>query len=256
MSLSSVPAEQDAAPEPVPESASAAPSASAPESAPDSAPPARSTITPVCGPDRPVPAACPARGRPRSEAVELAVVEGVLKLLEEGVPLPELSMERIARTAGVGKATLYRRWRDKEELFLDVVRATEPPEPELPGTSVRDDMVVLVDSVRRRGVVRQSSAMLLNVYAQMNAGPRLWREYHERVVEPRRRLFTEVLRRGQETGEIRADIDLTLARDLFLGPILLRTVLTIDPDLREGLSEEIVDLVLESLRPRPPHPPL
>ncbi|NUR01848.1 MAG: TetR family transcriptional regulator, partial [Streptomyces sp.] len=55
--------------------------------------------------DSPAPPGAPVRGRPRSEAVERAVIEGVLKLLEDGVPLAELSIERIARTAGVGKAT-------------------------------------------------------------------------------------------------------------------------------------------------------
>lgn len=73
---------------------------------------------------------CPVRGRPRSEAVERAIVEGVMKLIEEGVPLADLSIERIARTAGVGKATIYRRWSDKEDLFVDVMRSTEPPDPE------------------------------------------------------------------------------------------------------------------------------
>ena len=48
----------------------------------------------------------PTRGRPRSEAVERAITEGVMKLLDDGVPLAELSIERIARTAGVGKATI------------------------------------------------------------------------------------------------------------------------------------------------------
>ncbi len=50
-----------------------------------------------------------------------------MKLLEDGVPLAELSIERIARTAGVGKAAIYRRWSGKEQLFVDVMRAAEPP---------------------------------------------------------------------------------------------------------------------------------
>lgn len=74
----------------------------------------------------------PGRGRPRSEAVERSIIEGVIRLLEEGVPLAELSIERIARTAGVGKATIYRRWNGKEELFVDVVRAAEPRTPNCP----------------------------------------------------------------------------------------------------------------------------
>ncbi|WSQ15471.1 TetR/AcrR family transcriptional regulator [Streptomyces sp. NBC_01231] len=191
----------------------------------------------------------PARGRPRSEAVEHAIVEAVVKLLEEGVPLAELSIERIARTAGVGKATIYRRWSGKEELFVDVVRAAEPPEPELPGTSMRDDLVALLEQLRRRGLMTRSSVLLHNVYAQMKSSPKIWTAYHATVVEPRRRLQVEILRRGQRSGQLRADIDVELMNDLFVGPMLVRTVMRPDADLPEGLSEQLVDTLLEGLRP-------
>ncbi|GHE88278.1 TetR family transcriptional regulator [Streptomyces spiralis] len=191
----------------------------------------------------------PARGRPRSEAVERAIVEGVMKLLEDGVPLAELSIERIARTAGVGKATIYRRWSGKEELFVDVVRAAEPADPELPGTSMRDDLVALLEQLRRRGLVSRSSAILHNVYAQMKSSPKIWCAYHATVVEPRRKLQREILRRGQAGGELRADIDVDLLNDIFVGPMLVRSVMRPDADLPEGLSEQIVDTVLEGLRP-------
>ncbi|MFJ8050004.1 TetR/AcrR family transcriptional regulator [Streptomyces luteogriseus] len=191
----------------------------------------------------------PARGRPRSEAVERAIIEGVMKLLEEGVPLAELSIERIARTAGVGKATIYRRWSGKEELFVDVVRAAEPPDPPLPGTSMRDDLVVLLEQVRRRGLANRSSAILHSVQAQMKSSPKLWAAYHATVVAPRRRLGLEVLRRGRENGELRTDLDLELLNDLFVGPVLVRAVLRPDADLPDDLAEHVVDTLLEGLRP-------
>ena len=197
----------------------------------------------------------PVRGRPRSEAVERAIIEGVMKLLEEGVPLAELSIERIARTAGVGKATIYRRWSGKEELFVDVVRTAEPPDPELPGTSLRDDLVAFLEQMRRRGLMTRSSALLRSVFAQVKSSPKLWDAYHTSVVEPRRRKQVELLRRAQDNGELRADIDAELMNDLFIGPMLMRTVmradtvLRADGDLPEGLSERIVDAVLEGLRP-------
>jgi AcrR family transcriptional regulator len=181
--------------------------------------------------------------------VERAILEGVMKLLEEGVPLAELSIERVARTAGVGKATIYRRWSGKEELFVDVVRAAEPPDPELPGTSLRDDLVVLLESLRQRGLVHRTSAILHNVYAQMKHSPKIWSAYHASVIVPRRELGMEVLRRGRENGELRPDVDLELANDLFVGPMLVRTVLRPDGDLPEDLAERIVDAVLEGLRP-------
>jgi AcrR family transcriptional regulator len=180
--------------------------------------------------------------------VERAILEGVMKLLEDGVPLAELSIERVARTAGVGKATIYRRWSGKEELFVDVMRAAEPPDPVLPGTSMRDDLVALLESLRQRGLVSRS-AILHNVYAQMKSSPRIWSAYHAAVVEPRRALGLEVLRRGQRDGELRADIDLELANDMFVGPMLVRAVLRPEGELPEGLAERIVDTVLEGLRP-------
>ncbi|MFG2131525.1 TetR/AcrR family transcriptional regulator [Streptomyces sp. NPDC048751] len=189
------------------------------------------------------------RGRPRSEAVERSILEGVMKLLEDGTPLAELSIERIARTAGVGKATIYRRWSGKEELFADVVRSAEPPAPELPGTSLRDDLVALLEQVRRRGLVTRSSALLHSVYAQMKSSPKIWAAYHATVVEGRRRVQLEVLRRGQRNGELRADVDLELLNDILVGPMLLRTVLHPESELPDGLSEQIVDTLLEGLRP-------
>ncbi len=172
-----------------------------------------------------------------------------MKLLEEGVPLAELSIERVARTAGVGKATIYRRWSGKEELFVDVMRAAEPPDPELPGTSMRDDLVVLLEALRQRGLLSRSSAILHNVYAQMKSSPKIWTAYHANVIQPRRDLGLEVLRRGQLNGELRADIDLALANDMFVGPMLVRSVMRPEADLPEGLAEEIVDTVLKGLRP-------
>ncbi|MBX9393049.1 TetR/AcrR family transcriptional regulator [Streptomyces sp. TRM72054] len=191
----------------------------------------------------------PVRGRPRSEAVERAIIEGTMKLLEDGVPLAELSIERIARTAGVGKATIYRRWRGKEELFVDVVRSAEPPDPELPGTSMRDDLVVLLEALRRRGLANRTSAILHNVHAQMKTSPRIWAAYHHAVIAPRRRLGLEVLRRGQQGGELRTDVDLELVNDIFVGPMLTRSLLHPDAELPEGLAEQLVDTLLEGLRP-------
>ncbi|WP_432135701.1 MULTISPECIES: TetR/AcrR family transcriptional regulator [unclassified Streptomyces] len=194
-------------------------------------------------------AGSPGRGRPRSEAVERAILEGTMKLLEDGVPLGDISIERIARTAGVGKAAIYRRWSGKEELFVDVVRAAEPPDPELPGTGLRDDLIALLETLRRRGLAKRGSAFLHTVYAQMKSSPKVWDAYHHGVVEPRRRLALDVLRRAQRNGELRADLDLDLVNDIVVGPMLLRTMMRPDGDLSEGLSARIVDTLLEGLRP-------
>lgn len=58
-----------------------------------------------------------------------------------------------------------------------------------------------------------------------------------------------VLRRGIESGEIRSDIGIELLGDLFVGPMLVRTVLRPEGTPEEGGAERIVDAVLQGVRP-------
>ncbi|GHF32981.1 MULTISPECIES: TetR/AcrR family transcriptional regulator C-terminal ligand-binding domain-containing protein [Streptomyces] len=189
------------------------------------------------------------RGRPRSAAVDTTVIETVLRLLEDGTTIGDLSMERVAREAGVGKATLYRRWAGKEELMLDVLRSLDEAQPAIPGRSAREDLVLLLEYLRRRGLAKRSSALLRTVTAQVQAHPRLWKEYHETVVQARREAFFAVLRRGMANGEIRSDLDVELLTDLFVSPMLSRAIMHEWKELPEGLAEQIVDTVLEGVRP-------
>ncbi|MFI2234913.1 TetR/AcrR family transcriptional regulator [Streptomyces chrestomyceticus] len=196
------------------------------------------------------PAPDPRRGRPRSPAADTAIIEAVLRMIEEGVSIGELSMERIAREAGVGKATVYRRWPGKSALMLDVMRSLDTDIPPPAGVSVRDDLVGIIEFLRIRGLAKRNSALLRTVVTHVKAQPALWREYHETVVQARREVLLSVLRRGRESGEVRTDRDIDLLADLFVGPVLSRAVLHEWADLPEGLAEEIVDTVLEGVRPR------
>nr|WP_223183086.1 MULTISPECIES: TetR/AcrR family transcriptional regulator [unclassified Streptomyces] len=171
-------------------------------------------------------------------------------MLDEGVPLAELSIERIARTAGIGKATLYRRWTGKEELLVELLRSIEPPEPVLPGGSARADLIALMESMRERGIAKRNSALLHNLFAQMQLYPRLWDAYQRSVIEPRRSLALAAVRRGMADGEIRADLDPEFVNDLIAGPLLLRTVIRPGSPLEPDLAERVVDTVMEGLRPR------
>nr|WP_184731108.1 TetR/AcrR family transcriptional regulator [Streptomyces netropsis] len=196
-------------------------------------------------------AAAERRGRPRNAAVDTTVIETVLRLLEDGVTIGDLSMERIAREAGVGKATVYRRWAGKEALMLDVMRSLDggAQQPSPTGESVRDDLVAMLEFLRRRGLAKRSSALLRTVVTQMQAQPQLWKEYHDTVVTARREAMLAVLRRGTLTGEIRTDRDLELLADLFVSPMLTRAMLHEWKEMPEGLAEQIVDTVLEGARP-------
>lgn len=211
---------------------------------------------PPAPPPGPAPAPAPgcsgARlpGRPRSAAADAAIIEAALRLIEEGATIGELSIEGIAREAGVGKATVYRRWSGKDALMIDVMRSLEEPSPRPAGVSVRDDLVTILELMRRRGLAKRNSALLRTVLTQMHANQKLWRTYDKHVIAARREVLREVLRRGVASGEIRDDLDIDLLADLFTGPMLSRTILQEWKALPEGLAESIVDTVLEGVRPR------
>ncbi|GAB7033908.1 TetR/AcrR family transcriptional regulator [Streptomyces sp. NPDC021749] len=199
----------------------------------------------------PGPVAPERRGRPRSAAADSAIIEAVLRLIENGASIGDLSMEGIAREAGVGKATVYRRWPGKDALMLDVMRSLDAPLPPLHGDSVRDDLVCLLEFLRRRGLAKRDSALLRTVVSHVRAHPQLWDEYHRTVVRARNEALLAVLRRGMANGEIRTDRPVDTLADLFVGPMLSRAVLHQWQDLPEGLAEDIVDTVLDGVRPRP-----
>ncbi len=64
-------------------------------------------------------------GRPRDPSLDVAILDAALELLCEG-GLEACALDEVARRAGVGKATIYRRWRSKDDLVKDAFGSTEP----------------------------------------------------------------------------------------------------------------------------------
>ncbi|PWU46916.1 TetR family transcriptional regulator [Micromonospora globispora] len=188
-------------------------------------------------------------GRPRSVRADEAIVQATLDLLAEGNSIEALSIEAIAARAGVGKATIYRRWSGKDALLLDALRTLKGTPPEPAGHSVRDDLVLLVGAVGHNVDPRAAKIMPCLV-PEVNRSPDHYQLY-QTIIEPRRRLMRDVLRRGVASGELRADLDIDLAMALLSGPMVLQRVLRWHPELDDRiLPERIVDGVLEGLRAR------
>jgi len=185
-------------------------------------------------------------GRPRSARADEAIIDAVLDLLADGSTIESLSIEAIAAKAGVGKATIYRRWSGKQALLVDALRTLKGKPPTPKGESVRDDLVLLVRGVGRDPDPRASKIMPCLV-PEVHRSPEQYAVYQE-IVQPRRELIREVLRRGMRSGEIRADLDVELAMMMLTGPVLMQKLFKASPDLEEkGLPERVVDTLLAGI---------
>ncbi|WP_433651703.1 TetR/AcrR family transcriptional regulator [Micromonospora zamorensis] len=188
-------------------------------------------------------------GRPRSVRADEAIIEAALDLLAEGSTIEALSIEAIAARAGVGKATIYRRWAGKDALLLDALRRLKGVMAQPAGHSVRDDLVLLVGAIGKNVDPRAAKIMPCLVPAVNRSADQF--QLYQNIISPRRQLMREVLRRGIDEGVLRADIDVEVTMALLTGPMLIQRVLQWNPDLDEqALPERVVDAVLEGIQVR------
>jgi AcrR family transcriptional regulator len=184
-------------------------------------------------------------GRPRSSHADAAIIDAVLGLLAEGTTVEALSMEAVATRAGVGKATIYRRFADKDELVLAAVAVIKQPPPEPGGESVREDLVGLA---RHVGKVREGLAgQIMPCMVPELQRPGRLRDLYLQLVEERREITRNVLRRGIATGELRPDTDVELVTVLLSAPNMMATLGFVPRLDVDELAERTVDTILRGI---------
>ncbi|SHM47932.1 TetR/AcrR family transcriptional regulator [Actinacidiphila paucisporea] len=153
-----------------------------------------------------------------TEAIRAAVFA---ELAETGYA--RMSMERIARRAGVGKAAVYRRWRSKLPLVLDVVPAVAAQGLPTPDTgSLRDDIRALLD-VSARALRHPAVAQILpDLLAEAARSPELAESLHAALREAHGGVVAAVVAQAAARGDIPAATDPALAVDLLAGPLYWR----------------------------------
>jgi len=187
-------------------------------------------------------------GRPRSEESHQAIIRAALDLmLESGYR--GLTMEGVRERAGVGKATIYRRWSSKEELVRDAI-AYMHDDIEAPDTgSLLGDYAGLAAKVRA-AVQREGAATFApRLLGEAVGDPELHAIFFANLIKPRRDQMRLVLERAVARGEIRDDLDLDLMIDLFAGPAVYRLLITGGDMSKMFAVEDQLDALLNGLRP-------
>ena len=196
-------------------------------------------------------APAPQRGRPRSEQADRAIMAAALELLaERGVA--GMSIEEVASRAGVGKATIYRRWSSKGALALDAFVTEFRQQQPLPDTGtlrgdLREELRAWVRAVTQTPVGR----MLGDLIGEAQHDQDLAASYRDRVLEPLRQQHRIMLDRAIARGEIPPDTDREVVLDLLFGAAQHRLLLGHLP-LTDRFVRDVVEVIIYGIEAGPP----
>ncbi|MEJ8850099.1 TetR/AcrR family transcriptional regulator [Variovorax rhizosphaerae] len=182
-------------------------------------------------------------GRARSDASRTAILEATLKLLET-TPVQQISIESIAREAGVGKATIYRWWSSKAAVVIEAFLHTHlshtlMPKVASPREALMRHIHLLIDEYSG-----WSGRIVSQIMAEGQSDPDVLREFRERFWYGRRAVVREVLEEARRRGEIRDDLDSESQMDLLYAPIYFRLLMRHMPLDKKFADEHCAAIML------------
>jgi AcrR family transcriptional regulator len=195
----------------------------------------------------------PARrvGRPRSPAVDAAILDAALGLLSaEGYA--RMSMEAVAARAGVSKATIYLRYAGKADLATAALAHLREAGRPTPAGDLRADLIAQLRQVRVNADRVSVMPLIGTCLTEEQHTPELLRLFRERTVRPRRALYRAILEDARRAGALAGDADLEAALDLLMGAYQSH-YLSGEP-FPERWEERIVDVILAAVRADPSRP--
>ena len=138
-----------------------------------------------------------------------------------------MTVEAIAKTAGVGKPTIYRRFPDKAALVTAVI-SSQLADLEVPDLS--DTRAELWHAVEIGFPADATSYLRLigGLAAEEDRHPELIAAFRQRILLPRRATVQALIERGQRRGDIRPGLDPEGAVDSLAGPLLARAFAGVD----------------------------
>jgi AcrR family transcriptional regulator len=183
--------------------------------------------------------------RRRGQALEDALLEAAWEELG-AVGYQKLTIEAVAERAGTSRAVFYRRWRNRHELVIAVLRRYRPMlSGEVPDTgSLREDVLSLLRRMSDR-MNDVGAETIWGMLADYMADTTDFEGTQEQVLNVGLEVMTTIISRAQARGEARPGVSARVARiptDLFRNELFrLRT----PPS--EGAIAEIVDQVFMPL---------
>jgi AcrR family transcriptional regulator len=180
-------------------------------------------------------------GRPRSDRAHRAILDAArAELVEHG--FSRFRLEHVAARAGVGKATIYRRWSSKEALAQDLLVDLAAPHIAVADVGdTRAEIRACVATAMHAVAATPFGAVIRALLSQIAINPDLGDPFRATVVRARRDEVGRAMARGIARGDLRPDADVDIATELLVGPVYFRLM------FGGELSDDFADRVAETV---------
>lgn len=174
----------------------------------------------------------------------MAILDATTQLLVEG-GFGRLSVDAVAARAGVGKATIYRRWRSKPDLLRAALARFEDAVPAVDTGALRTDLREFLRSSVEEFVDSPAARLMPQLAAEAQHDPAL-RDLLHAYATVRRGVIRDILDRARRRGDLRDDLDTDVVVDMLMAPIFIRKLITGAP-IEASATDAAIDMLLRGI---------
>lgn len=180
----------------------------------------------------------------REPGTTTAAILGAALELGEELGFEGLTVEGISARSGIAKTTIYRRWPNVGAIVMDaflaeVTRLAPIQTRATARESLSASMRLLARAYRGR-----LGKILKSLLGRAQADENLREAVRTRWVEPRRQVAREIVRKGMESGELRAGLDPDVVLDALYGPFYHRLLVPYD---NAPMSDAFIDTLVKTV---------
>lgn len=190
----------------------------------------------------------------RSEQSQRAILDATMALLDDRRPgalsVQKLSIERVAREAGVSKTTIYRWWPSKAAMVIDTFLDNH-----IARTPVRQDVPAIEALEEHLGSLAEiyggrEGRLVAQLIAECQYDPAAMAEFKARFWNHRQEAVLALIDRAVREGSLRGDVPPPIVAELMYSPIYFRLLLQTGP-LDRKVTAQLLTAILEGIRAEP-----
>lgn len=185
------------------------------------------------------------KGRPRSDTSRRAILEATRRLLSH-TTVQKLSIEAIAKKAGVGKTTIYRWWPSKASVAMDAIFSQPGFQNILPTPASAEDGIVNQLEKIVAQLNGKNGRVVAQIISEIQDDHDAVENFHRYYMQARCFQLAKLIDEGVRSGEFKTDIDIETTVDALIGPVFFRLMSGLV--MTENYARKVVNTVLPAIR--------